>query len=64
MQQRKKETIFRNNPFDFRLRTHKLSGPLDGFMAFSVLYKYRIIFVFVEKDIVEFYSIGNHDIYD
>jgi addiction module RelE/StbE family toxin len=61
---KKKEIIFRKNPFDSRLKTHKLSGPLDGFLAFSVSQKYRIIFAFAQKDIVEFYSIGNHDIYD
>ena len=60
---KKKEIIFRKNPFDPRLRTHKLSGPLEGFLAFSVSQKYRIIFAFAQKDIVEFYSIGNHDIY-
>ncbi|MEK7669369.1 MAG: type II toxin-antitoxin system mRNA interferase toxin, RelE/StbE family [Patescibacteria group bacterium] len=60
----KKEIILRKNPFDQRLKTHKLSGPLDGFLAFSVSQKYRIIFAFAQKDIVEFYSIGNHDIYD
>lgn len=60
----KKEVIFRKNPFDSRLKTHKLSGPLDGFWAFSISQKYRIIFAFVEKNVVEFYSAGNHDIYD
>lgn len=60
----KKETIFRKNPFDSRLKTHKLSGPLEGFLAFSISSKYRVIFAFVDKDTVEFYSIGNHDIYD
>ena len=61
---KKKEIIFRKNPFDPKLKTHKLSGPLGDFWAFSVSYKYRIIFTFIEKDIVEFYSIGNHDIYE
>jgi addiction module RelE/StbE family toxin len=60
----KKEIIFRKNPFDSRLKTHKLSGLLDGFLAFSVSQKYRVIFSFVDKNIVEFYSVGNHDIYD
>lgn len=58
-----KEAIFRRNPFDSRLKTHKLGGPLDGFLAFSISHKYRIIFAFVEDDVIEFYSIGNHDIY-
>lgn len=29
----KKEKIFRKNPFDPRLKTHKLTGPLEGFLA-------------------------------
>ena len=61
---KKKEIIFRKNPFNPILRTHKLNGPLEGFFAFSVSSKYRIIFAFVGKEIVEFYSIGNHDIYE
>jgi addiction module RelE/StbE family toxin len=61
---KKKEIIFRKNPFDPRLKTHKLNGHLEGFLAFSVSSKYRVIFAFVEKNIIEFYSIGNHDIYE
>lgn len=59
-----KEIIFRRNPFDQRLRTHRLKGPLSKFLAFSITSKYRIIFAFSEDGSVEFYSIGNHDIYD
>ena len=56
--------VFRKNPSDSRLKTHKLHGELYGFSAFSINYKYRIIFEFLKNDIVEFYSIGDHDIYD
>ncbi len=59
-----KEAIFCANPFDGRLKTHKLHGPLSDFYAFSVTYRFRIIFAFLEGDIVEFYSVGDHDIYD
>lgn len=58
-----KELIFRNNPFASTLNTHKLSGRLQEYWAFSVDNKYRIIFEFVEKDIVWFHSIGDHSIY-
>ena len=61
---KKKEIIFRNDPFDPRLKTHKLNGHLEGFLAFSISQKYRVIFSFVGKNVVEFYSIGNHNIYD
>jgi len=39
----KQEKIFRKNPFDSRLKIHKLSGALKDFWAFSVDHKYRII---------------------
>ncbi len=59
----KKEKIFRKNPFDPQLKTHKLHGELRNFCAFWVNQKYRIIFDFQSKDIVRFYSVGTHDIY-
>ena len=59
----KKEKIFRKNPFDTHLQTHKLQGELSDFWAFSVNYQYRIIFDFADKNTVRFYSIGKHDIY-
>lgn len=59
-----KEKIFRKNPFDSALKTHKLHGELASFWAFSVNYKYRIIFDFADEKTARFYSIGNHDIYE
>ncbi len=59
-----KEKIFRKNPFDSRLKTHKLLGELVGFWSFSVTYNYRIIFEFLDDETVRFYTIGNHDIYE
>lgn len=58
-----KEAIFRSNPFDSRLKTHKLSGKLNGFWALWVNYEYRIKFEFLENGLIVFYSIGNHGIY-
>ena len=59
----KQEIFFRNNPFDSRLETHKLSGSLKDFWAFSINYKYRIIFEFIDEKTIWFHSIGNHSIY-
>ncbi len=59
----KKEEIFRKNPFDPKLKTHKLHGELSEFWAFSINYQYRIIFDFINEDKIRFYSIGAHDIY-
>ena len=59
----KREEIFLSNPFDRRLKTHKLSGELNGFWVFSVDFKYRIIFKFEDSNKVRFYTIGGHSIY-
>ena len=59
----KKEAIFKKDPFDVRLKTHKLSGKLKGCLAFSISYRYRILFEFGRNKIVYFHSIGSHDIY-
>jgi len=58
-----KEKIFRQNPFDHRLKTHKLSGKLKKYWAFSIGYNYRIIFSFVSENKVHFHAIGTHGIY-
>ena len=60
----KREQIFRKDPFDPRLKTHRLRGPLEGFWSFSIDYKNRIIFDFAHNKTIRFYSIGDHDIYD
>jgi len=60
----KKEAIFRKNLFDTRLKTHKLSGPLEGFYSFSISFSYRIIFDLEDKKTARFYSVGKHDIYN
>lgn len=58
-----KESVFKINPFDNRLKTHKLSGKLDGYWAFWINYNYRIIFSFINKNTIKFHSVGNHSIY-
>lgn len=60
----KREVMFRKDPFNLRLKTHKLHGSQEGFMSFSVDFSYRIIFEFVNSDTVIFYEIGTHDIYE
>lgn len=58
-----KESIFRSDPFDARLHTHRLSGRLKEYWAFSINDTYRIIFEFAKKDTVWLHSIGDHSIY-
>ena len=59
----KKERLFRKNPKEKSLKTHKLTGKLKQYYAFSVDYQYRIIFEFVSKNEVWFLSVGTHEIY-
>ena len=59
----KKETIFKKNPFDPRLKAHKLEGKLKNFWAFSISFSHRIVYEFGKGRIVYFHSIGTHDIY-
>ena len=58
-----KEVLFCKDPFNPKLKTHKLKGKMDGFWSFSINYDYRIIFEFFENDKALFYLIGNHKIY-
>jgi len=59
----KREKIFRTNPFDPGLKTHRLSGKLKEYHSFSIDYHYRIIFEFVGKNTVWFHLVGTHEIY-
>lgn len=63
LQAESKEDIFRKDPFDSSLKTHKLSGKLKEFYSFSVNYQYRIVFHLEEEDTVVFDNIGTHEIY-
>lgn len=58
-----REKIFRQNPFDLRLNTHKLKGKLRVFYSFSVNYRYRIVFHFKSEKEIIFDSIGTHEVY-
>lgn len=59
----KKELIFRSNLFDASLNVHKLHGKLKNYWSFSIGYNYRIIFEFENENLVYFYSVGTHEIY-
>ena len=59
-----RERVFRGDPFDRALETHKLHGRFKEYWAFSIDEIYRIIFEFVKKDIVWFHSVGDHSIYN
>jgi len=59
----KREKIFRQNPFDLRLKTHRLSGKLKTFWSFSIDFKHRIIFEIIDEKTAWFHSVGTHNIY-
>ena len=61
---KQKEIIFKNNPFDKRLKTHKLKGKYNNYWSFSVSGSHRIMFEFLDKNEVAFINIGNHSIYN
>ncbi len=58
-----RELVFKNDPFDPRLSTHKLHGKERNVWAFSVTFSYRIKFIFIGEKEVLFLEIGTHDIY-
>lgn len=58
-----REQIFRQDPFDSRLKTHKLKGKLKEFYSFSVNYDYRIVFHFKSENEIIFDNIGTHEVY-
>jgi mRNA-degrading endonuclease YafQ of YafQ-DinJ toxin-antitoxin module len=60
---KKKEKLFRENPFHSSLKTHKLSGKLYPFWSFSISYNHRIVFEFISEKLVYFHLVGDHDIY-
>jgi mRNA-degrading endonuclease YafQ of YafQ-DinJ toxin-antitoxin module len=56
-----KMRMFSEDPFDARLKTHKLGGRLQGLWAFAVAHDCRIIFKFLPDDKVLLIDIGTHD---
>jgi addiction module RelE/StbE family toxin len=53
--------LFMNNPYDAKLKTHKLSGELKDLWSFSIEYDIRVLFLFVSKNKVLLVDIGTHD---
>lgn len=58
-----KEILFRKNPFDPMLKTHKLHGKLKDFYSFSIDKRTRVVFRFVSRAKAVFLDIGGHDVY-
>ncbi len=60
---KEKEKIFRANPFNPALKTHKLSGKHKECWGFWITYSYRIKFIFLNSEEVLFLDIGTHNVY-
>lgn len=54
--------LFKKDPSDPRLKTHKLHGKLKNQWSFSVDNMYRVLFEFDGSDVI-FLDIGDHDLY-
>jgi mRNA interferase YafQ len=55
-----------SDPFAFSLKSHKLSGQLEGLWACSVAYDCRIVYTFrreqdAEQEAIVLIDIGTHD---
>jgi mRNA interferase YafQ len=56
--------LLEEDAFDPRLRTHKLKGEMEGYLACSAGYDLRVVFEFVQQDEAEailLLTIGTHD---
>ena len=62
MKAEERELIFRANPLNSRLDTHKLHGRLKSQWSFWITGKVRIMFEFDNGDVI-FLDIGDHGIY-
>jgi addiction module RelE/StbE family toxin len=56
-----KISVFTNEPFHPSLRTHSLSGNLEGYWALSITYEHRLVFKFISDSKVLLIDIGTHD---
>ncbi|QPH39901.1 type II toxin-antitoxin system RelE/ParE family toxin [Pedobacter endophyticus] len=58
-----KLNYFTEDPFNPKLKTHKLSGKLKGSWSFSIEYDLRVVFYFTSDKPVKavLVDIGNHD---
>lgn len=52
---------FCSDPFSASLKTHKLSGQFSDYWSFSIDYRTRVIFRFINDTTILLLSIGSHD---
>jgi toxin HigB-1 len=61
----KRVALFRNDPLDQRLGTHRLHGKLKAYWSFAIDTRHRILFEFIDakRQEVVFLDIGDHALY-
>ena len=53
--------LFEKEPHHPSLDTHKLSGKLKGYWAFTIAYDCRVVFDLIEPDKALLIDVGKHD---
>lgn len=56
--------LFKDKKNHKQLKAHQLHGRLVGWYSFSVNYKTRIVFSYLEKNEAVLLAIGDHTVYD
>ena len=55
--------VFQDRSSHMLLKVHKLHGELSDCWAFSVNYKYRIVFEYISGNEINLLAIDDHDVY-
>ncbi len=55
--------LFKDRRSHKKLKVHKLKGRLAGRMSFSIDYRNRVVFRYLNDKAVILLAVGNHDIY-
>ena len=56
--------VLKTNPYNLKLNTKKLSAPLLGVLSFRIGQKYRVLFIFENKNTLKLISVKHRkDIY-
>ena len=59
---KEKLELLQENIYHPFLKTHKLGGKLQDYMAFSVDYNIRVLFQLIDTNTVLLIDIGSHDV--
>ncbi len=60
---KEKIALFKHRANHQRLKVHKLHGKYQGFFAFSIDGKFRIMFEWISSDEARLHTVGDHNIY-